>query len=160
MFGTLLVIVLAGLVGPLLAAGRRPLLPTVIGELAAGVVLGHTGLQVIDSSAPTNAFLAALGFAMLMLVAGSKVQLRGPALALGARGALIAFGVVAVLAIPLGLVIGTLLGGDAPIALFPILLAGSSAAVAFPILEERGLLGPSIALLLAWICSRTPSPSS
>jgi Kef-type K+ transport system membrane component KefB len=35
--------------------------------------------------------------------------------------------------------------------LFPVLLAGSSAAVAFPILEERGLLGPGVGLLLVWI---------
>ncbi len=35
--------------------------------------------------------------------------------------------------------------------LFPVLLAGSSAAVAFPILEERGLLGPRVGMLLVWI---------
>ena len=35
--------------------------------------------------------------------------------------------------------------------LFPVLLAGSSAAVAFPILQERGLIGPGVGLLLVWI---------
>lgn len=151
MFETLLVIVLAGLVGPLVAAGGRPLLPAVVGELAAGVVLGRTGLGVIDPGSPTNAFLYTLGFVMLMLVAGSRVQLQGAGLAAGARSAVVAFAVVAGLAAVGGLAIGVLLAPSAPIALFPILLAGSSAAVAFPILEERGLLGPRTAMLLAWI---------
>ena len=151
MFATLLVIVLAGLAGPLIAAGRRPLVPAVVGEIVAGAVLGRTGLDAIDPSTPANGFLYALGFAMLMLVAGSQVQLRGPALASGARSAAVAFAVVVVLAAPAGALIGAAVAPSAPLALFPVLLAGSSAAVAFPILKERGLLGPQIALLIAWI---------
>lgn len=151
MFETLVVVVLAGLVGPLVAAGGRPLLPAVVGELIAGAVLGRTGFGIIDSGSPTNEFLYSLGFVMLMLVAGSRVQLRGSGLAGGARAAVIAFAIVVVLAVVAGLAIRALLAPLAPIALFPILLAGSSAAVAFPILEERGLLGPKMAMLLAWI---------
>jgi Kef-type K+ transport system membrane component KefB len=150
-FETLIVIVLAGLVGPLIAAGGRPLLPAVVGELIAGAVLGRTGFGIIDSGSPTNQFLYSLGFVMLMLVAGSRVQLQGAGLAAGARAAVIAFVVVVVLAVVAGLAAGALLAASAPIVLFPILLAGSSAAVAFPILEERGLLGPRMAMLLAWI---------
>lgn len=150
MFESLLVIVLAGLIGPLIAAGPRPLVPAVVGELAAGVVLGRTGAGVIDPTTPTNGFLYALGFAMLMLVAGSHVRLEGD-VASGLRSAAIAFAVVLAVAVPLGLAVAVLLAPSAPPALFPVLLAGSSAAVAFPILEERGLLGPSVGLLLAWI---------
>ena len=32
-----------------------------------------------------------------------------------------------------------------------VLLAGSSAAVAFPTIQERGLVGPAVTLLIAWI---------
>jgi Kef-type K+ transport system membrane component KefB len=149
-FESLLVIILAGLIGPLVAAGPRPVLPAVVGELAAGVILGRTGLGVIDPTTPTNSFLYELGFAMLMLAAGSHVRLEGDA-ASGLRSAVMAFVVVVVAAVPLGLGIGVVLAPSAPPALFAILLAGSSAAVAFPILEERGLLGPSIGLLLVWI---------
>jgi Kef-type K+ transport system membrane component KefB len=149
-FQSLLVIVLAGLLGPLLAAGPRPLVPAVVGELAAGILLGRTGAGVIDPTTPTNGFLYALGFAMLMLAAGSHVRLEG-GVASGLRSAAIAFAVVLALAIPAGLAVAVLLAPSAPPALFPVLLAGSSAAVAFPILEERGLLGPSVALLLVWI---------
>ncbi len=150
MFESLLLIVLAGLIGPLIAAGPRPLVPAVVGELAAGVILGRTGVGAIDPTTPTNSFLYALGFAMLMLVAGSHVRLEG-GMASGLRSAAIAFLLVVVAAVPLGLAIAVVFAPSAPLALFPVLLAGSSAAVAFPILEERGLLGPSVALLLAWI---------
>jgi Kef-type K+ transport system membrane component KefB len=151
MFDSLLVIIVAGLVGPLLAAGRRPLIPAVIGELIAGIVLGRSGLGLIDATTPANALLFGLGFAMLMLVAGSHVDLRAPGLRANARAGAIAAGLVALLSLPVGLAIGSVLAPGAPTLLFPVLLAGSSAAVAFPILQERGLIGPGVGLLLVWI---------
>ena len=41
----LALIVLAGLAGPLLGAGRSVFVPVVIGEILAGVVVGRTGLD-------------------------------------------------------------------------------------------------------------------
>lgn len=151
MFDSLLVIILAGLVGPLLASGRRPLIPAVIGELIAGIALGRSGLGLIDATTPTNALLYGLGFAMLMLVAGSHVDLRAPGLRSSARAGVIAAGLVALISLPVGLGAGVALAPSAPSFLFPVLLAGSSAAVAFPILQERGLIGPRVGLLLVWI---------
>jgi Kef-type K+ transport system membrane component KefB len=150
-FDSLLVIIVAGLVGPLLAAGRRPLIPAVIGELIAGICLGRSGLGLIDATTPVNGLLFGLGFAMLMLVAGSHVDLRAPGLRASARAGVVAAGLVALLSLPVGLAIGSVLAPGAPTLLFPVLLAGSSAAVAFPILEERGLVGPGVGLLLVWI---------
>ena len=151
MFDSLLVIIVAGLVGPLLAAGRRPLIPAVIGELIAGIGLGRSGLGLIDATTPVNGLLFGLGFAMLMLVAGSHVDLRAPGLRASTRAGVIAAGLVALLSLPVGLAVGSVLAPGAPTLLFPVLLAGSSAAVAFPILEERGLVGPGVGLLLVWI---------
>jgi len=151
MFDSLLVIIVAGLVGPLLAAGQRPLIPAVIGELIAGICLGRSGLGLIDATTPVNGLLFGLGFAMLMLVAGSHVDLRAPGLRASARAGAIAAALVALLSLPVGLAIGSVLAPGAPTLLFPVLLAGSSAAVAFPILEERGLVGPGVGLLLVWI---------
>ncbi|HEY5487665.1 MAG TPA: cation:proton antiporter [Candidatus Limnocylindrales bacterium] len=151
MFDSLLVIIVGGLVGPLLAAGQRPLLPAVVGELIAGIVIGRSGLDLVDATTPANGLLYGLGFAMLMLVAGSHVDLRAPGLRVGARAGLLAAAVVAVMSLPVGLAIGAILAPGAPSLLFPVLLAGSSAAVAFPILEERGLIGPGVAVLLVWI---------
>lgn len=151
MFDSLVIIIVAGLAGPLLAAGRRPLIPAVVGELIAGICVGRSGFGWIDPTTPANALLYGLGFAMLMLVAGSHVDLSAPGLRAGVRSGAIAVGIVAVLSLPVGLAIGGVLEPSAPALLFPVLLAGSSAAVAFPILEERGLIGPGVALLLVWI---------
>jgi Kef-type K+ transport system membrane component KefB len=151
MFDSLVIIIVAGLAGPLLAAGRRPLIPAVVGELIAGICVGRSGFGWIDPTTPANAILYGLGFAMLMLVAGSHVDLSAPGLRAGVRSGAIAVGIVAVLSLPVGLAIGGVLEPSAPALLFPVLLAGSSAAVAFPILEERGLIGPGVALLLVWI---------
>ncbi len=151
MFDSLLVVIVAGLAGPLIAAGPRPLVPAVIGELFAGILLGRSGLHLIDPTTPANALLYGLGFAMLMLVAGSHVDLRAPGLRSSARTGAIAAGLVALLSLPVGLAMGAALAPAAPSLLFPVLLAGSSAAVAFPILEERGLIGPGVGLLLVWI---------
>jgi Kef-type K+ transport system membrane component KefB len=151
MFDPLLVIIVAGLVGPLLAAGRRPLIPAVIGELIAGICIGRSGLGLIDPTTPANALLYGLGFAMLMLVAGSHVDLSAPALRASFRAGAIAAAVTVILSLPVGLAIGVGLAPGAPSLLFPVLLAGSSAAVAFPILQERGLIGPRVGLLLVWI---------
>lgn len=151
MFDSLLVIIVAGLVGPVLAAGRRPLIPSVIGELIAGIAIGRSGLSLINPTTPANALLYGLGFAMLMLVAGSHVDLQAPGLRSSARIGAIAAALVALLSLPVGLGIGLSLAPAAPSLLFPVLLAGSSAAVAFPILEERGLIGPGVGLLLVWI---------
>ncbi|HKF77451.1 MAG TPA: cation:proton antiporter [Candidatus Dormibacteraeota bacterium] len=150
MFTSLALLVLAGLLGPLLAAGKRPIVPILVGELIAGAALGRTGLRWIDPGAqPFPAFFA-LGFAMLMLGAGTEVDIRSPELRRGAvRGGL---AVVLALAasIPLGILIGAVLRIGHP-QLFIVLLAGSSAAVAFPTIQERGLTGPAVTLLLAWI---------
>jgi Kef-type K+ transport system membrane component KefB len=123
----------------------------VVGELIAGICIGRSGFNWIDPTTPANALLYGLGFAMLMLVAGSHVDLSAPGLRAGFRSGAIAVGLVAILSVPIGLAIGAVLEPNAPLLLFPVLLAGSSAAVAFPILEERGLIGPGVALLLVWI---------
>lgn len=58
-----------------MSAGARGAVPAVVGEILAGVVVGHTGLHAIDTSTPTLAFLADIGFAMLMFNAGMNVPL-------------------------------------------------------------------------------------
>ena len=71
-FGVLTVIVIAGLGGPLLSASERVLVPVVVGELLAGLVIGRTGFHLIHPADPTLAFMAAIGFAMLMFGGGDE----------------------------------------------------------------------------------------
>jgi Kef-type K+ transport system membrane component KefB len=150
MFAQLTILVLAGLAGPLLAFGRRGLIPVVIGELMAGFILGRTGFGVITSSAQPLPVLSGLGFAMLMFTAGTHVDIGSPAIRQGFARGLLALAIVAVTAVPIGLLLDHALGVGHP-ALIAVIVTGSSAAIAFPIIEERKLSGPNIAFLIAWV---------
>ncbi|HEV3231977.1 MAG TPA: cation:proton antiporter [Candidatus Dormibacteraeota bacterium] len=150
MFAQLTLVVAASLAGPLLAAGTRGLLPAVVGELAIGALLGHTGFRVVDPGASAFPVFHALGFAMLMMTAGTHVDLRSQEMRRGAGRGTLALVAVAVVAAPAGFLVASLLGFDHP-ALLGVLLAGSSAAVAFPIIEENHLKGPAVSYLIAWI---------
>jgi len=148
--GDLALIVAAGLAGPLLAASRRVFVPVVAGEILAGVILGRSGLDVVNADNATVSFLAEAGFAMLMMTVGMHVPLRDRRLrqALG-RGALAA-GVAAIAASLAGVVVAELTGtGHA--AVYGILLASGSAAVVLPTLQERKLDGPEALVVIAQV---------
>jgi Kef-type K+ transport system membrane component KefB len=66
-FATLAVISLVAIVGPLLAWPRRWHLPIILGELAAGIVLGATGSGRLHADNETFTFLADIGFALMAL---------------------------------------------------------------------------------------------
>lgn len=147
-FGVLTVVVAAGLAGPLLGAGGRLLVPVVVGELLVGLVLGHSGFGWLHPDQPTLAFLAEIGFAMLMLAAGMHVPLRQPGLLprIG-RGAL-ATGITAVLAIAAGWAAAR--AAHVPhAAIYAVVLGSGSAAVLVPCLDEFGLLSDGTALTVA-----------
>jgi len=148
--GDLALIVAAGLAGPLLAASRRAFVPVVVGEILAGVVLGRSGLDVVDPDNVTLSFLADVGFAMLMLAVGMHVPLRDARLRrnLG-RGALAA--AVAGLVAPLGGLVVAELTGTGHIAVYAVLLASGSAAIVLPTLQERRLDGPEAMVVMAQV---------
>ncbi|MFF1383551.1 cation:proton antiporter [Arthrobacter sp. NPDC058288] len=142
-FFQLSLIAAVALLGPLLALPRKWHLPVVLGQLLAGIAIGRTGLGLVDSSDPTFTFVADVGFALVMFVAGTHVPVRDEAIrpALGA-GALRA-GVAAVLAAVVGIGIAFAFGtGHAP--LYIVLLASSSAALVLPIVDSLRLRGPKV----------------
>jgi Kef-type K+ transport system membrane component KefB len=149
-FTSLVLLVLAGLLGPLLAAGRRFRVPVLVGELVGGVILGRTGLHLIDPGAQPFPVFASLGFAMLMFESGAEIDLNSKMVRDTAVRAGLAFLTTIVVAIPAGLLIGAWTGSTHA-ALFSVLLAGSSAAVALPAIREEGLAGPTVAFVIAWI---------
>src|SRR5262249_31021613 len=150
MVGQLAIVVSAGLLGPLLAAGRRPLVPVLVGELLAGAIIGRTGFGIIDPATQPLPAFSIIGFAMLMLGAGTEVDLGSPRLRQGiARGG-IALVVALAASVPAALLLVNVLHLG-HVELFVVLRAGSSAAIAFPIIEERKLAGPAVPLLIAWI---------
>ena len=137
-FGTLALIALVGVLGPLLATPERWRLPVVLGQLLAGIALGNTGLQALHPDDRTFTFLADVGFALVMFVGGTHVPVRDAtlraALGLGAARAAVV-GVVSVgVAIAISAAFDT---GHA--ALYAVLLASSSAAVVLPIVDSLKL---------------------
>ncbi len=82
---------------------------------------------------------------MLMFSAGMHVPLRNRGLVRSIRRGTIAAVLVAALAIPGGFVLSRFHGADHP-AVFALLLATGSAAIALPILDEAGLLQRTAAL--------------
>jgi Kef-type K+ transport system membrane component KefB len=146
-FGILAVIVCAGLGGPLLALGRRGLVPVVVGELAAGVAVGKTGTHWVDAGEPTTAFLSNVGFAMLMFTAGMHVPIRQPGIGRGLRRGAVAAIVTGAFSAPAGIGIAAALGGGHA-AIYALLLASGSAAILLPVLEEQNLLADERVLTL------------
>ena len=150
MYSTLLLLVVAGLAGPLLADGRRPIVPVVVGELLAGIVLGRTGIGWIDPTTGANPAFYGLGFGLLMLTAGQHVDLASAGFRTSLGTAVRLVLVVALAAVPVGIAIAALVG-NVPTLLVVILLMGSSAAVVMPIVEERRLVGPAVTTLTGWV---------
>lgn len=146
-FSTLALVAVIGLAGPLLAAPSRWRIPVVIGQLMGGILFGTTGLDWLHSEQPTFTLLADIGFALVMFVAGTGVPIRNHQLIDGVKlgaGRVVLVAVTAtVLAIALAQIFGT---GHA--ALYAVLMASSSAALVFPVIDSLGLKGKAILELI------------
>jgi Kef-type K+ transport system membrane component KefB len=149
-FGILTLIVACGLAGPLLSGATRLAVPVVVGEIAAGVVVGQTGLREIDPADPTVVFLSAAGFAMLMFIVGTRLPLRDPGLREALRTAAVAGVLSFAVAVPGGVLVSRASGVGHP-AVFVLLLAASSSAVVMPIVHERSLQGERLLVATTWI---------
>ncbi len=127
-FHTLALLVVIGMAGPLLASLPRFRVPVIIGELLAGLVVGRTGFGIVDHTDTTFTLLANIGFALVMFVVGTHVPVRDKTL----RSA-----------IPKALLIAVAVGtGHA--ALYAVLMASSSAALALPVIDSLKLTGPPV----------------
>jgi len=149
-FGTLALLVVAGLAGPLLASVPRLRLPVVIGELVVGIILGKTGFGIVDHTEPTFELLANVGFALVMFVVGTHVPIRDREQRSAVPAALVRAILVGVVAACLGVGLAEIFGtGHA--ALYAVLMASSSAALALPIVGDLKLSGPPVLSLTAQI---------
>ena len=125
-------------------------MPVVVGEIFAGVILGRSGLDVVDVDNATLSFLAEAGFAMLMLTVGMHVPLRDRRLRRALGPGALAAGVAAIAA-PLGGLVVAELTGTGHIAVYAVLLASGSAAIVLPMLQERKLDGPEALVVIAQV---------
>ena len=146
----LLITALAALV-PLVASRFRMFqIPVVVGEIIAGMIIGHTGFNLIEPS-PTLEFLAEFGFTYLMFLSGLEVDF---SLLIGSSGdhgdgrlwqqpivqALIVF----LLTLLLGFVSATGLQRMGLIQdplLMGLILSTTSLGIVVPVLKEKNILG-------------------
>ena len=149
-FGILAVVVLAGLGGPLLGILERRFVPLVVGEILAGILVGPAVLGVVNPHQPTIAFLAEVGFAMLMLTVGMHLPLRDQRLARALRGGAVLAALVALLAVPAGL-LAAQISGDGHAAIYAVVLASGSVAVLLPAIQESGLGGAEVMTVMAQV---------
>lgn len=148
-FGVLALIVGCGLAGPVLAAVPRLSLPVVVGEIGAGAVVGQAGFGWIEPAEATLAFLAQIGFVLLMFVVGTRLPLRDPGLRSALGRGLAAVAVTVALAVPVAVALAHWTALH-QVRVFLLLLATSSAAVALPILQAAPSRRAPVALT-AWI---------
>ncbi|MGN6608788.1 MAG: cation:proton antiporter [Jatrophihabitans sp.] len=149
-FGTLAVIGVAGLLGPLLSAREAWRLPVVLGELLAGSLLGVTGVGLLHAGDRTFTFLGQVGFALVMFVAGSHVPARDARLLGALRGGVVRVLLVGAVAAGLGFLVAALFGTHHG-GLYAVLFASSSAALVLPIVQSIGLTGDAVLPLIAQV---------
>jgi Kef-type K+ transport system membrane component KefB len=147
----LLLTVLAALVPVVVRQIRRVVpLPIVVGEILAGIVIGQSGLNLVQES-PVLDFLAEFGFIFLMFLSGLEVNLNGITETRGAPMprpfsqrpgwlASLNFLLTLVLALLVGLALWRAGMTRNPI-LMGLILSTTSVGIVMPVLKERELTG-------------------
>ena len=142
-FSTLALVAVVGMAGPLLASIPGLRIPVIIGELAVGLVIGRTGFGLVDPADRTFTLLANVGFALVMFVVGTHVPIRDATLRSSIPGAAMrAVMVGAVATVLAGVLASVFHTGHA--ALYAVLMASSSAALALPVIQSLGLQGAAV----------------
>ncbi len=139
-FHTLALLVVIGMTGPLLASLPRFQIPVIIGELVAGLVVGRTGFGIVDPTDATFTLLADIGFALVMFVVGTHVPVRDKTLRSEISKALLRAVAVGAVAAVLGVVLAQVFGTEHA-AVYAVLMASSSAALALPVIDSLQLEG-------------------
>ncbi|MEV8146342.1 cation:proton antiporter [Specibacter sp. NPDC078709] len=149
-FPIMALICFLALLGSLLALPAQWRIPVVIGELLAGLLIGRTGLNLVDPAEPTFTFLADMGFALIMFVAGTHVPVRDKQIRSALGSGAVRLVVVACASAAVGIGLAVLFGnGHAP--LYAVLLASSSAALVVPIVSSLKLSGPPVLAMMAQV---------
>jgi trk system potassium uptake protein TrkA len=147
----LIVVALAFAVPLVLSRFRRLSIPVVVGEILVGILVGDSGLQLVEAG-PMLEVLSLLGFAYLMFLSGLEVdfdailprggllqgtwkeRLSNP-LALG----ILIFALTLVLGVLAGWGLRTLDAADDPW-LMALILSTTSLGLVMPVLKERNLM--------------------
>jgi Kef-type K+ transport system membrane component KefB len=135
-YAGLLIVAAAAFVAPVVAGLiPRRLVPPVVLEVLAGVLIGPQGLNLVHDTGGVNV-LYLLGFGFLLFLAGQEVQIerfRGPAFRLSGLSFLISV----VLGLAAAFALRPLAGG-ADLRLLALALIASSLGVIVPVLRDAG----------------------
>ena len=145
-FALLALLCAVAMLGPIVSLNKMLRVPVVIGELAIGMILGRSGLAVVDSGDPILSFMAEVGFALVMFVAGTHVPIAQPAMLGGLRNGVLRAVGVGLLAVPLGWGLATW-SGTGHGALYAVLIASSSAGIVMPSLAGVTVSGRTVSLM-------------
>lgn len=129
---TLAWILAIGLVGPLFALPKRFRVPIAVGEILIGVIFGDSGLQKVPLHNPALSLFADIGFALVMMIAGSHINVAGVVKHRVLRLAVKRQAIVFAVGIPLAIFTAQATHvHQAPI--YFVLITSSSAALVMPI---------------------------
>jgi Kef-type K+ transport system membrane component KefB len=120
-------------------------LPTVIVEIAAGIVIGPSVLGVAEAD-QTVSVISLIGLTFVLFLAGLEIdfgRLRGPVVRLTALGFALSFGIA--VAVSLGLSAAGLV--DTPL-LVAIILCATSLGVLVPVLKDAGEIASTFGQLI------------
>lgn len=129
---TLAWILAIGLVGPLLALPKRFRVPIAVGEILIGVIFGDSGLRKVPLQNSALSLFADIGFALVMMIAGSHINITGVVKHRVLRLAVKRQAIVFAIGVPLAFLTAQVTHvHQAPI--FFVLITSSSAALVMPI---------------------------
>jgi Kef-type K+ transport system membrane component KefB len=143
--GLVIVAAIAFLVPLCLGLAPAVRIPSVLLEIAAGILIGPAVLGLVEVDLPLQV-LALLGLAFLLLLAGLEIdldRLRGPRLRSSAAGFVVS------LAIALGVGLGLYVAGlvEAPL-LVAIILSATSLGIVIPVLADADQAGTTLGQLI------------
>lgn len=132
-FALLALICAVAMLGPVLSLSHTMHVPVVIGELVVGMLLGPTGFELLHANNPVLDFLAQIGFALVMFVAGTHVPLRNSEMRTGLVAGVSRAVAIGVLSIPLGLLVAWMFDTGHGL-IYAVVIASSSASIVMPAL--------------------------
>ena len=147
----LVVIFLAFAIPMLLARFKRFMIPVVVGEILAGILVGRSGFRWVEHHDPVLDLLAEVGFVFLMFLAGLEIDFSSLGGLVSARGgsgkrrlwsplslAVVNFALTLGLSVLLALGLSAI-GLTQNVVLMALILSTTSLGVVLPVLKERGM---------------------
>jgi Kef-type K+ transport system membrane component KefB/Trk K+ transport system NAD-binding subunit len=150
-FNSLVIITLLAFIVPILIEKiKKPKIPVVVGEIIAGVIVGKSGLNLIESGLWLE-FLSEFGFAFLMFLSGleidfdliKKASLKNKKTKGSFGGPILISGLIFLLTLIISFIISNIFVAMNMLAspwLMTLIISTTSLAIVMPTLKEKGII--------------------